>query len=278
MSTFKAIMLAIVAAMMLPHVPSNGGGSRAEEVHPVLVNSCLIGGTVSGKWMAAGEVAPKLQGGEKYNFYTLTARAGESIGDKPKRMADYCPETMEIELSPKPTEGVVFAIGGQWNALPRAPQVLSNNEQVYKAAVADVLKSKRFSKPRINITRVLRIDVDGDGIEEVLVSASHYAGGLGSDTGPMAIRARGGDYSVVFLRKLMSGKVQNIVVAGEFYPLEGDKGNPPSQYIVSAVGDVDGDGAMEVIVESNYYEGGGSTVYSIKGNKVEEMTSCGCGA
>ena len=148
MSIFKTIMLAMLGAALLPHVPANSVGGFAEEVHPVLVNACLIGGMVNGKWTEAGEVAPKLTGGEKYHFYTLTARAGESTGDKPKRMADYCPETMEIELSPKPEEGVVFAIGGQWNALPRAPQVLSNNEQVYKAAVADVLKSKRFSKPQ----------------------------------------------------------------------------------------------------------------------------------
>lgn len=273
----KTLMLMMLAAALLSNVPVNSG-SLADEVHPVLVDNCLIGGTVNGKWMAAGEVAPKLTGGEKYHFYTLTTSAGESTGGKPKQAADYCPETMEIELSPKPAEGVVFAIGGQWNAMPRAPQVLSNNEQAYKAAVALVLKKKRFANPRINITRVLRIDVDGDGIEEVLVSASYYAGGLGSATGPMAIRARDGDYSVVILRKLIRGSVQNIVIAGEFYPLKGDEGSPPSQYQVSAVGDVDGDGAMEIIVQSNYYEGSGSTIYSIKGNKIEEMTSCGCGA
>jgi hypothetical protein len=48
--------------------------------------------------------------------------------------------------------------------------------------------------------------------------------------------------------------------------------------MVSAVGDVDGDGRMEVIVQADYYEGGGSTVYRVKGNKLEALTSCGCGA
>jgi hypothetical protein len=247
-------------------------------VHPVLVDNCLIGGTVNGRWMDAGAVAPKLKGGEKYRFYTLTARAGESIGAQPKPLAEYCSDTMEVDLAPKPAEGVALAIGGEWNALPRTPQVLGNDEQAYRAAVADILRSKRFRRPRINVTQVLRVDMDGDGVEEVLLSASHLKDGLVSATGPMAVRPKAGDYSFVFLRKLVRGRVQNIIVDGEFYPFIKEDTGPPSQYIVSAVADVDGDGMMEVIVRSDYYEGGASTVYSIKRNKVEAMTSCGCGA
>ncbi|MBD0325285.1 MAG: VCBS repeat-containing protein [Pyrinomonadaceae bacterium] len=279
MSIFKTTMLMMLAVWVLS-VAFEARSSRrhlTEEVHPVLVDNCLIGGTINGKWMDAAAIAPKLKGGEKYRFYTLTARAGESTGAQPKPLAEYCSETMEVELSPKPTEGVALAVGGEWNAMPRAPRVLGNNEQAYRA-VADILRRKRFSRPRINITQVLRVDLDGDSIEEVLVSASYLKDGLVSATGPMAIRPKAGDYSVVFLRKIIRGWVQNIIIDGEFYPRINEDTGPPSQYAISAVGDVDGDGTMEVVVRSDYYEGGGSTVYSIRRNKVEAMTSCACGA
>jgi hypothetical protein len=278
MPVFKTIMLLMMAAALLAFSPASEGGSAVAEVHPVLVDNCLIGGTIDGKWAEASAIAPQLKGGEKYRFYTLAAGSGESTGGSPKVLADYCSETLEVELDPKPTEGVALVVGGDWNAMPRAPRMLGNNEQAYIEATADILRRKRFRKPRINITRVIRIDLDGDGVQEVLVSAAHYEGGLGSATGSMAIRAKAGDYSLVFLRKLIRGKVENIIIDGEFYPTKADEGGPPSQYIVTAVGDVNGDGTMEVVVRSDYYEGDASTVYSIRDNKATALSSCACGA
>ncbi|HEX7997456.1 MAG TPA: VCBS repeat-containing protein [Pyrinomonadaceae bacterium] len=281
MSIFKTTMLLMLATALLLSVAVDSRSisqSLTEEVHPVLVDNCLIGGTINGRWMDAAAVAPKLKGGEKYSFYTLTARAGESTGAQPKSLAEYCSETMEVELTPKPAEGVALAVGGEWNAMPRAPRLLGNNEQAYRAAVADILRRKRFVRPRINITQVLRVDLDGDRVEEVLVSASYFKDGLVSSTGPMAMRPKAGDYSLVFLRKLIGGRVQNIIIDGEFYPFIKEDTGPPSQYKIAAVGDVDGDGTMEVVVRSDYYEGGGSTLYSIRRNRVEAMTSCACGA
>ena len=277
MPTFKTLMLLMTAAAALC-VSATSERGVADEVHAVLVDNCLIGGTINGKWMDASAIAPQLKGGEKYHLYTLARRAGESTGGVPQALADYCSETLEVELDPKPGEGTVLVVGGEWNAMPRAPQVLGNNEQAYREATADILRRKRFRKPTINITRVLRVDLDGDGIEEVLVSAAHYEEGLGSATGSMAIHAKAGDYSLVFLRKLIRGRVQNIVIDGEFYPSKADEGGPPSQYMVAAVGDVDGDGTMEVVVRSDYYEGDASTIYSIKGDKVTMMSACACGA
>jgi hypothetical protein len=269
----------LTTAAVLLCVSAKSERGVADEVHPVLVDNCLIGGSINGKWMDAQAIAPRLKGGERYRLYTLRARsAGESTGGAPKALADYCSDTLEVELDPKPGEGTVLVVGGEWNAMPRAPQVLGNNEQVYKEATADILRRKRFRKPTINITRVLRVDLDGDGVEEVLVSAAHYEEGLGSATHSMAIHARAGDYSLVFLRKLIRGRVQNIVIDGEFYPSKADEGGPPSQYIVAAVGDVDGDGTMEVVVRSDYYEGDASTIYSIKGDKATTLSSCACGA
>ncbi|MDX6693097.1 MAG: hypothetical protein QOF02_700 [Blastocatellia bacterium] len=275
MSIFKLMMTMMLATML--SVPAKTVVSVAEEVHPVLVDNCLIGGLVNGKWVDALAIAPKLKGGEKYRFYTLTARAGLSVGAAPKPDVDYCSDTRIVELLPKPTEGVVLVVGGEWNAMPREPELLGDTTEVYKA-VADVLRSKRFVKPRVNITRALRIDLEGDGVKELLISATYYKDGWGNSR-PMATRPKAGDYSFVMLRKTLHGRARSFIIDGEFYPRILKDTGPPNQYLVSAVGDVDGDGRMEFIVQADYYEGGGSTVYRVKrDNKLEALSSCGCGA
>jgi hypothetical protein len=50
------------------------------------------------------------------------------------------------------------------------------------------------------------------------------------------------------------------------------------QYEVAAVLDLNGDGQMEVIVHGGYYEGSGSDVFRLIGNKVDNVFGCGCGA
>ena len=42
--------------------------------------------------------------------------------------------------------------------------------------------------------------------------------------------------------------------------------------------DVDGDGKLEAIVESNFYEGGAVTVFSFDGGKPKNVLTVGCGA
>jgi len=56
------------------------------------------------------------------------------------------------------------------------------------------------------------------------------------------------------LRRVIRGKVQTQVVAGEVYP-QPDESVSPNVYKISAVLDPNGDGKLEVIVQLFYYEG-----------------------
>jgi hypothetical protein len=47
---------------------------------------------------------------------------------------------------------------------------------------------------------------------------------------------------------------------------------------VVAVLDLDGDGKMEIVVGSRYYEGEGTTIYKCDLKKVEAVLEVGCGA
>src|SRR5206468_10461343 len=116
-------------------------------------------------------------------------------------------------LSPSPDKGAV-ALAAPWNALPRKPQGIDPTQKVYVDAVRDFLKTKRIEQPKVKIENILRVDLDGDGEEEVLISATNY---FEKEQGaPM--RSPAGSYSMVILRRVVAGKVETQLVEGEFHP------------------------------------------------------------
>jgi hypothetical protein len=80
---------------------------------------------------------------------------------------------MEVSLSQKP-EGGVIRLAAPWNALPRKPRIADTTQQVYVDAVRDFLKTKGIEQPKVKIDNILRVDLDGDGEDEVLISATNY--------------------------------------------------------------------------------------------------------
>jgi len=256
--------------------------ARAGELHPIVEvqNGYLFGATADGKWMKAEEAAKALTDETTYRIYGLTQSVGEAKGGKPKPAEEeICSDLLTVSLSPSPDKGAI-ALAAPWNALPRKPRVSDTTQQVYVDAVRDFLKTKGIEQPKVKIDGILRIDLDGDGEEEVLISATNY---FEKDEGaPM--RSPAGSYSMVLLRRVVAGKVETQLVEGEFYPKAYQNGtgddssfNAPNTYKVIAVLDLDGDGKMEVVVASQYYEGGATTIYRCDPKKIEELLSVACG-
>src|SRR6266550_7530984 len=238
------------------------GASPAADLHPIVEvqSGYLFGATSNGKWIKADETAKLIGDETTYRVYGLTQALGDAKGGKPKAVEDVCTDTLTVSLSPKPENGVI-ALAAPWDALPRKPRVSDTTQQVYSDAVRDFLKTKGIEQPKVNIENILRVDLDGDGEDEVLISATNYF--QKDESVPM--RSPAGSYSMVLLRRVVAGKVETQLVEGEFHPKayvrKEDSFDAPNVYKLIAVLDLDGDWKMEIVVRSDYYEGGTTTIY-----------------
>jgi hypothetical protein len=254
--------------------------AAAADLHPIVeVQSGYLFGAISdGKWIKADETAKQIGDETTYRVYGLTQALGEAKGGKPKAVQDVCTDTLSVSLSPE-TENGVIAIAAPWNALPRKPQVTDPTQKTYVDAVRDFLKTKEIDQPKVKIDNILRVDLDGDGEEEVLISATNYF--RKDDSVPM--RSPAASYSMVLLRRVVAGKVETQLVEGEFHPKaylrRGDSFDAPNAYKVIATLDLDDDGKLEVVVGSSYYEGEAITIYRCEPKKkAEALLSVSCGA
>ena len=114
----------------------------------------------------------------------------------------------------------------------------------------------------------------GDGVVEVLVVAERLQGGG-------LAGAQAGDYSIVYLRKVIGNEVQQLVLHhSTLQNLAPDEFGYLEAFRVPTVADLDGDGQMEIVTQGFYYEGSWTEMWEYlengQGGAVAAL-SVGCG-
>ena len=169
-----------------------------------------------------------------------------------------------------------LAVAAGWDVTPHAIELLSTESEIYTDIVADVLVGQGVTDPSPELRQVVRTDLEGDGVDEVIITAGHD-GVFGFD-GELAA----GDYSIAILRRLVEGEVQTAILG--FFKVDDDF-DPTIDvpyivtYRVTAVADLNGDGRMEIAVNDRYYEGSGTIIYDYVNDDLGPLPvlNVGCG-
>ena len=263
--------------------PSDSGG----EVHPIIVLFAvvqnpynreaelsgqpyelyfdLIGSTKDGEWTGESNGWHDGEWGENffadvsypdeftYDLYSLRGYLGKATCAA--RPAQWPPWIFHAIPDPEiPWESLGFAvgIGCDWNPMPRIPRFDDTSLDIYRDAVWTAMLAAEEEATRLwgdlstgfhdilemnyRVDEALRIDLDGDGTEEVIVT-----GTVGDDPehnphfGHTIVLIKGTDVIPLFIWDLLS------VI---------NHGIEPTSPNVIGILDADGDGTMEILVQS----------------------------
>jgi hypothetical protein len=234
----------------------------------------LFGSFDGRTWSDASKTMPLVKEGETFRLYSLTGPAGTGTIGKPVPPEYPCEDMVGVPVTPLPEgEGDIFGVNGTWNAQPRLPKIQSTDQQEYREVVSAHLRRAGISKPTVVILQLLRVDLDGDGTEEALISAS-------SKEQPFMFMSRG-DFSVVLLRRVTRGRAQTIPLTStvelKTHKIPYESGMPHQKETVAAILDVNGDGVMEVITTYRSVYDVGKSIYEVKGAKPKIVLWWGCG-
>ena len=164
-----------------------------------------------------------------------------------------------------------IAISSNWDLTPHDVESLNLESEIYKGFASEILADLEIIDPDPNLITLIRTDLEGDGIDEVIIGAERISGSL--------ISPSPGDYSILFMRKIVGGDVTQQLIAGDVYVGEMSYGML-SSYRLIAIADLNGDNRMEVTAQYGYYEGSSTHVLEyindIEG--LQEVLVVGCGA
>lgn len=242
----------------------------------IATSTGLAGWWDGADWVSAEVSAPPLQRDSEYQFVYLndpitTQPAGEITTD-------------EDGICATPSSGLQFpgqdnwmtpspiAVSADWDLRPHRIELLGTTNKTYENETKRLLPDADTKD--FELVQVIRTDLEGDGTLEVIVTAQSI-----SDT--TLINNKVGEFSIVFLRKVINDEVQTAVlhsfVVESFNDFEFGFMAPA---YVSAIADLNGDGKMEIVLDSFYYEGRSTAIYEYINNDLGPVAvlGAGCGA
>jgi hypothetical protein len=235
----------------------------------------LLGGSRGGGWLEAGRAAESIMNGAMdLDVYALNGK--EKIPFYAARRApieDVCEDFYRIEMKDEASRrGIGIGVNAKWNAMPRIPRRLAVGSSAYKTAVSSMLKKQGIKRTVAKITQILLIDLEGDGVDEVLITATNI-------TSQFGVGWKAGEYSFAMLRKVTKVGVKDYLLDGNFFKNSEESGGAPNRYEITGIVDLNGDGKMEIVLYSEYYEGSASGAFEMRNGKPEliKELQAGCG-
>lgn len=228
----------------------------------------LVGGVKTDQgWLSGDQAAQYVSSEMSYEFFSPSG-----FFQVPGSDLEYSPVCRNYFMrSPTTLPEPMVGVANGWLSQTQDVQSLSPDDPMYRQAVMEWFQSQGNSPAEIRITRILQADLEGDGTNEVLLSASYFKD-------PSGHMAETGDYSVVLMRKVIGNEVLTLPLVQDYYvtSLPAEELAYPLTYALAGALDLNRDGILEVIVDVSRWEGGGLIVYRVDGQNVREVLRTIC--
>ena len=236
-------------------------GARTPKPTVAVMNATsdyLIGGVTNGRWANADTLKAALP--ESALVRSLSLDGERSLGPKTlsaSQPPDICSWNWQYgDLGGG--DDPLRVVGATWPLLPRPVKRLDPSGGTYRSVVGAFLRKNGVPKPIVRITGLYQADLDGDGRDDVVMTASHFR----TSGGDFQISTTVGDYDLVMVRSVRNAKAVERVLYFERFGASAGVNSDGSQHWVLAIGDLDGDGDMEVVTELSAWEAGRTDVYA----------------
>ncbi|MGE5416732.1 MAG: hypothetical protein ACM3UZ_08245 [Acidobacteriota bacterium] len=227
---------------------------------PIVVNGAVIGGYRNGTWLDPEAVYSKITD-RQYKIYSFDEALGKGAGTIPEsreKQAVYA-----IDMTGVDKDEDYTALACSWDAMPRIAKEKSILGQKSTSAMRNILRDNGISRNTpIKIKQILVADMEGDGTDETIVLAENIS--------PLTSVLSNNSYSFLVVRKEMDEETLSIIVHKETAPDDPEQSESMAvTYSVKSVLDLNGDGKLEILVHSQYYDGEGYQIYGINGNQAK---------
>ncbi|MEM7333452.1 MAG: hypothetical protein AAF490_15290 [Chloroflexota bacterium] len=210
----------------------------------------ILGGAHNGRWLDPITVMNSINDVERpYRIHGYEGEREIAIGSLPYLAVGPCHNQPFVNMT-SDADNVRDAVAtmATWDLQPRQPEAIPVDTAVYQEEIRALLEASALTDPVVNIVSIDRIDLEGDGVDEVLIHASNLTGlGNGLPT------ANAGDYELLALRKVVNGTVSTMPLLLEVYPADVNLVTP-SQIDVLGYFDLNGNDRLEFVVELMGYE------------------------
>jgi hypothetical protein len=164
----------------------------------------------------------------------------------------------------------LLAVTGDWDVQPRPVSGVGVDSPVYQELGESLVPPDQPVDPTLgDVVQVLRADLDGNGVEEVLFTFQHMtdSGGMGAP----------GEFSLVIARYPdAAGGVVDEVLVEHFVPTPMDAPSPDRSRVM-AIADLNGDGTMEAAIGSTYWEAANVSIFEFVDGALHQVMESGCG-